>query len=64
MRVVRCDGPGCDAEKQDRGYLSDWHVVESNEDADHGQFCTWTCLAAWATNMAVSRETGLTEEAG
>lgn len=29
--------------------------VESNEDGDHGLFCSFACLAAWATNKAVAQ---------
>lgn len=32
-------------------------VVEANEDADHGQFCSWPCLVAWATEKAMKAET-------
>lgn len=26
--------------------------VEASEDADHGDFCSWRCLAEWAADMA------------
>lgn len=62
MRHTSCDGPGC--EVTDRGETTHYHlgadytfiVVEANEDADHGQFHSWSCLAAWATQRAMERE--------
>lgn len=60
MRITRCDGIGCLKERPQQyndGYY-DWLIVEASEDCDHGQFCSWTCLAGWATNRAVDREGG------
>lgn len=25
--------------------------VEASEDSDHGDFCSWRCLAEWAADM-------------
>lgn len=58
-RFSRCDGPNCTKERPrwpyEAGYY-DFITVEANEDADHGDFCSWTCLAAWATEKALDRE--------
>lgn len=59
MRITRCDGPECLAEFSGRSidfWNYEWLTVEANEDADHGQFCSWSCLAAWATSRAMERE--------
>lgn len=57
MRFTKCDGPDCKIEVKSRCYIPDrgWISVEADEDADHGQFCSWICLAAWARNKAVDQ---------
>lgn len=62
MRFIRCDGPGCGVTSHSTRdhYLGpdySWLALEANEDADHGQFCSWTCLVAFATLRAIERET-------
>ena len=53
-RATFCDGPECG--KRMEGRYSEFVSVEAGEDADHGQFCSWWCLAAWATQRAIDRE--------
>lgn len=63
---TRCDGPDCDKVRPKRwedGYY-DWptlYIVEANHDRDSGDFCSWTCLAAWAVNRATEREGTISE---
>lgn len=53
--VMVCDG--CNKREKGRRYSEPWwHSVASNEDADHGDFCSWACLARWATERAIDRE--------
>lgn len=54
MKVTRCDCCGGEAE----GHYpdGDWIAVEANEDSDHGQLCSWACLATWATQRSIERE--------
>jgi hypothetical protein len=57
VRLIRCDSCGETVRSRDiLGPDYAWIAVEANEDADHGEFCSWTCLAAWATNRAIERE--------
>ena len=54
-KFVRCDGCGAEGEGH-FGPSFSWHHVESSEDTDHGDFCSWACLSRWATARAIERE--------
>lgn len=60
MRIIVCDScskrAGSNTRNDYLGPRSDWIIVEANKDDDHGQFCSWVCLAAWATNKAMEHE--------
>jgi len=56
-RLLKCDG--CGKVEPGGNYLGpDWAWVhtEANDDADHLDCCSWSCLAAVATRRAVTRE--------
>lgn len=59
---VTCDGPGCTASYGSRMYADHdpagepWLNLQASADADHGDYCSWTCLAATATANAIDRE--------
>jgi hypothetical protein len=66
VRITVCDQ--CDkrvkSHKHDRfddDATIDWLSVEANWDVDHGQFCSWPCLAEWAMSKAIEHE-GRTED--
>jgi hypothetical protein len=65
-RLVKCDRCGKEARDPYRGvpveergelmarYYEFVHLnIEANEDADHGDFCSWQCLAEWAMSKAM-----------
>lgn len=61
MRIMVCDA--CEkrvkSHRYDRSVDDDelaWISVEANWDADHGQFCSWSCLAEWAMGKAVEHK--------
>lgn len=61
MRITVCDSCGKRTQAHKFEYLGPgyaWIVleIEANEDEDHGQFCSWSCLAAWATEQAIKHE--------
>jgi len=59
LRLIICDVCGTEERSRSHDYLGKdftWIVVEANEDADHAQLCSWSCLASWAISMAVERE--------
>lgn len=59
MRITVCDSCGKRVEGHNLlGPDFTWLAldVEACDDKDHGQFCSWTCLAAWATEKAITRE--------
>jgi hypothetical protein len=64
MRFTVCDS--CGKKINGHSYLPDetWIAVEANEDADHGQLCSWTCLATWAMTRAIEREVQPAPEEG
>lgn len=71
MRITICDSCGKRTQSHQHEYLGPnytWIVleIEASEDDDHGQFCSWSCLAAWATEKAIEKEgsiDALTKEA-
>lgn len=64
-RATECDGPGCVARESAPAQFDvddvGWIHVEASEDADHADFCSWTCLAAWAVRHALEREGAVTD---
>jgi hypothetical protein len=57
MRITKCDGPNCSTEWRTAAWNNEHPItVEADADDDHGQFCSWSCLASWATNRALERE--------
>lgn len=55
-----CDGPGCEQTQptvqEDSDTHWSWIQVETGDDVDCGDFCSWTCLAAWSVNKAIQVE--------
>ena len=60
MRIIVCDTCGKRVESRQHTYLGPdddpYIVVEANWDADHGQFCSWQCLAEWAMSKAIEHK--------
>ena len=66
MRIMVCDTCGKRVKSHRYDRFDDegeeiWISVEANWDADHGQFCSWKCLAEWAMGKAIEHD-GRTEE--
>lgn len=69
--IVRCDKCGKEAQHPFRGvdpedreevtrayYEFVYLRVEANEDRDHGDFCSWQCLAEWVMAKALTGTEG------
>lgn len=58
MRLTQCDGPECeqlaaDPTGDDDEPLASWLHVDSYDDDDCGDFCSWECLAAYSMSHAL-----------
>lgn len=64
--IVRCDVCGKEARHPYRGIADEdrkavgddfygfvYLRVEASADRDHGDFCSWLCLASWASKKAM-----------
>lgn len=56
MRVTHCDGPDCDnltSFTEDEDGDIGWLHLDSYNDEDCGDFCSWECLAASSLTHAL-----------
>ena len=65
MNLIQCDNCGKQVPATRSQFLGDdysfiYLAVEANEDSDHGQLCSWSCLSSWAAEKAFQRESPTT----